>query len=169
MGVIHRIRRVAWYATTLTTGLLAGFLVSHSLMLGRFFSWLIESEKLPVLEDAFAPFRQATGANAHYDAFFWAALPAGACWTLLCFVVGKDRAVALVAGLSSFWAGAVFFASGFSDAEKAVVTGLADAATRQFFVAWNLPLHAGLARYFSLSLLLLLFTGCRDARSIQRP
>jgi hypothetical protein len=164
MGIIHRIHRLAWFATTLSTGLLAGFLASHSVMLGRFFTWLIESGNVHVLTDAFAAFRLSTGANVRYDAFFWAALLIGAFWALLSFVVRKDRTVAVVGGLSSFWAGCVFFATGFSNAEKAVVTGVADEATRQFFVSWNVPLHASLAVFFALCFLLLLVTGCRGKR-----
>jgi len=162
-ATVRGIRRASWFATTILTGILAGFLTSHSVMLGRFFSWLIETDNYQVFTDTFSVFRQATRANVHYNAFLWISLLVGILWTVLCFIVKKDRAVALIAGLSSFWVGCAFFASGFSDAEEAVATGAADEVVRQFFVSWNLPLHASFAVFYTLCFLLLLLSGCRDA------
>jgi len=163
-GTMLGIRRVAWFATTILTAILAGFLTSHSVMLGRFFTWLIESDNYHVFTDAFSVFRQATHANVHYNAFLWVSLVVGILWTILCFIVKKDRIVALIAGLSTFWVGCVFFASGFSDAEDAVARGVADEAVRQFFVSWNLPMHTSFALFYTLCLLLLLISGCKETR-----
>lgn len=159
-----RAHRILWYAVTLLTGILAGFLASHSVMLGRYFTWLIRSDHYRVFTDFFAPFRQATGANVHYNLFLWASLVVGALWTASCFVVRRDRVVASIAGMSSLWVGAVFFASGFSDAEEAVATGLADPAVREFFVAWNLPMHTSFAAFYTACFLLLLLCGRREHR-----
>ena len=76
--------------------------------------------------------------------------------------------VALIAGLSSFWVGSVFFASGFAEAEAAVATGMASEAVRQFFVAWNIPMHRSFAVFYTLCFLLLLLAGCRGGRSDTR-
>jgi len=163
-GVIHRIRRVLWFANTLLTGILAGFLTSHSVMLGRYFTWVIRSDSYDVFTETFPLFREATQANVHYNLFLWVSLLVGVLWTVFCFIEKKDRIVALVAGLSTFWVGGVFFASGFSDAEAAVSSGVADAAVRQFFVSWNLPLHRSFAVFYTLCFLLLLMAGCRQGR-----
>jgi hypothetical protein len=159
--VALRVHRVLWLAVTLLTGLLAGFLLSHSVMLGRYFSWLIRSGNYRVFTDTFSQFRLATRANVHYNLFLWVSLAAGAGWVVSSFVVRKDRVVAVVAGLSSLWVGCVFFASGFAEAEEAVSTGVAGEALQQFFVSWNVPLHASFAAFYTACFLLLLLSGRR--------
>ena len=161
---IRRIHRVLWFAITMLTGILAGFLTSHSVMLGRYFTWLIESGNYHVFTDTFAVFREATHANVHYNLFFWTSLIIGIIWTIFCFIVKKSRIIALVAGLSSFWVGFVFFASGFSDAEEAVAAGVANEAVRQFFVSWNIPLHTSFATFYTLCIFLLLLSGFKEIR-----
>lgn len=161
---MHRAHRVLWFATTILTGILAGFLTSHSVMLGRYFTWLIESGNYDVFTDTFSVFRQATHANVHYNLFLWVSLLVGILWTIVCFVVKKDRVVAVIAGLSSFWVGTVFFASGFSDAEAAVSSGVASEQVREFFVSWNLPMHRSFAGFYILCLFLLLLAGTGRSR-----
>ena len=159
-----RLHRVLWYAVTLITGILAGFLTSHSVMLGRYFTWLIETGNSQVFVDTFSVFREATHANAHYNLFFWASLVIGIVWTIVSFMVRKDRIVSLIAGLSSFWVSCFFFASGFADAEAAVCRGTADEAVRQFFVSLNLPIHRSFAVFYTVCFLLLLVCGCRSRK-----
>jgi len=129
-GFIQWMQRVLWFAITILTGILAGFLTSHSVMLGRYFTWLIESGNYQVFTDTFSVFRAATHANVHYNLFLWVSFIVGIIWTIFCFMARKDRVVALIAGLSSFWVACIFFASGFSDAEEAVAMGIADEAVR---------------------------------------
>lgn len=167
-AIIRHIHWGLWLAITLLTGILAGFLTSHSVMLGRHFSWLIESGNYQVFTDTFSVFREATHADVHYNLFLWASLATGTIWTLFCFIVKKDRIVAVVAGLSSFWVGSVFFTSGFAEAEEAVATGMADEAVRQFFVSWNIPMHTSFAVFYILCFFLLLLVGCRGGRSAAR-
>jgi hypothetical protein len=164
MFIIHRIHWVLWFAITILTGILAGFLTSHSVMLGRYFTWLIESGNYQVFTDTFSVFRETTRANVHYNLFLWVSLIIGILWAIFCFVVKKNRIIALIAGLSSFWVGCVFFASGFSDAEEAVAMGMADEAVRQFFVSWNIPLHISFAAFYTLCFILLLLSGCKEIR-----
>jgi len=159
-----RAHRVVWFAITMLTGILAGFLISHSVMLGRYFTWLIESGNYRVFTDTFSVFREATHANVHYNLFLWASLVVGIIWTILSFIVKKSRVTALIAGLSSFWVGCVFFVSGFADAEEAVSTGVAGEAIRQFFIAWNVPLHTSFATFYTVCFFLLLLSGFREIR-----
>jgi len=162
--ILRRIQRVLWFVITMLTGILAGFLTSHSVMLGRYFTWLIESGNYRIFTDTFSVFRAATQANVHYNLFLWASLFIGIIWTIICFLVKKNRIIALIAGLSSFWVGCVFFASGFSDAEEAVSMGVASEAVRQFFVSWNIPMHVSFAVFYNLCFLLLLLAGGREIR-----
>lgn len=158
---MHRIHRSLWFAITILTGILAGFLTSHSVMLGRYFTWLIESGNYRVFRDTFSVFREATHANVHYNLFLWISLVIGVTYTIVSFILKKSRATALIAGLSSFWVGSVFFASGFSDVESAVATGVADEAIRQFFVSWNVPMHTSFAVFYILCFFLLLLSGLK--------
>jgi len=157
----HSIQRGLWIAITLLTALLAGFLTAHSVMLGRYFTWIIQAGHYQAFAETFPLFRAATHANVHYNLFLYASLIIGILWTVSCFIVRKDRIVALIAGLSTFWVGSAFFASGFSEAEEAVSTGAADAAVQQFFVSLNLPLHTTFAVFYAICFLLLLWAGCR--------
>ena len=157
--IIHRVHRILWFAVTMVTGILAGFLTSHSVMLGRYFTWLIESGNYQVFRDTFSVFRQATHANVYYNLFLWISLAIGIIYTVVSFILRKSRLTAVIAGFSSFWTGVVFFVSGFSDAEAAVASGVADEAVRQFFVSWNVPMHTSFAIFYILCLFLLLLSG----------
>ena len=165
MAIICQIHKILWFIITILTGILAGFLTSHSVMLGRFFTWLIESDNNQVFIEIFSVFREATHANVHYNLFFSASLIIGIIWVIFCFIVKKNRLIGLIAGLSSLWVGCVFFASDFSDAEKAVTMGVADEAVRQFFVSWNIPMHISFAIFYTLCFFLLLVAGCKEIRS----
>ena len=159
---LKRVYWVLWFALTMITGILAGFLVSHSVMLGRYFTWLIESGNNGVFADTFSVFRETTRANVHYNLFLWISMTIGVVWTTVCFIIRKTRIVAVIAGLSSFWVGCVFFASGFAAAEAAVTTGTAGEAVRQFFASWNIPMHASFAVFYTLCFFLLLLSGFRE-------
>ena len=161
-AALRRVYWILWFALTMITGILAGFLVSHSVMLGRYFTWLIESGNNRVFVDTFSVFREATHANVHYNLFLWISLAIGIVWTAICFIIRKTRVIAVIAGLSSFWVGCVFFASDFAAAEEAVSTGAAGEAVRQFFVAWNIPLHTSFAVFYSICFFLLLLAGFRE-------
>jgi len=161
--VMTRIQRVLWYATTLSTGILTGFLVSHSVMLGRFFTWLIKADRYDVFEESFSVFRLSSHANVHYNLFLVVALVIGVLYAAISLILRKDRPTALLAGLSTLWVSCVFFISRFSDAEAAVASGVADQSVRDFFVAWNLPMHSSFAIFYAVCFLLLLRSGMRQA------
>jgi hypothetical protein len=162
--IFYKIHLVFWFVITMLTGILAGFLTSHSVMLGRYFTWLIESGNYSVFTDTFAVFRGATHVNVYYNLFLWASLAIGIIWTAFCFIVKKSRVTALIAGLSSLWVGIVFFASGFSAAEEAVASGVADKAVQRFFVSWNIPMHSSFAVFYTACFFLLLLSGIKRAR-----
>ncbi|MBN2402136.1 MAG: hypothetical protein JXN64_07030 [Spirochaetes bacterium] len=156
---------ILWFVLTILTGILAGFLCSHSVMLGRYFTWLINSGNYSVFVDTFSVFRKATHANVHYNLFLWASLIIGFIWMVLCFILRKNRIVGIIAGLSSLWVGFVFFSSGFAKAEEAVCSGTADEALKNFFAAWNLPLHISFAVFYSICFFLLLLSGIRWSKN----
>ena len=155
----------SWFVVTLATGILSGFLVSHSIMLGSFFTWLIESGHEQVFTEYFSKFRTATHANVHYNYMLYIGLFAGVFWIVSCFLSRRSRIVSVTAGFSTFWVGSIFFATEFAAIEEAVSTGTADAATLQSFINLNLPLHITFAVIYTLSFAVLLWTGFTQRRA----
>lgn len=155
---------VFWFSVTIATGILSGFLVSHSIMLGRFFTWLVESGHEQFFVEYFSKFRTATHANVHYNIMLYVGLFSGILWIITCFLSRKSRIVSITAGFSTFWVGSVFFATEFSSIEDAVSTGSADAATLQSFITMNLPLHITFAVIYTLSFTVLLWTGFKQRK-----
>jgi hypothetical protein len=148
-----------WFSTTLFTGILAGYMISHSIMLGRFFSWFAESGKLDLLRQTFTVFRQTSqpDPNTLYWIPIYLALVSGAIWTVLAFVMKRERIIALIAGLSTLWVGMLFMISDIDEAEQAVLSGTADAHMTQLFASINVPIHTTFAVIYSVSLFLLLW------------
>ena len=153
---------VFWCSTTTLTGILAGFLTSHSIMFGRFQTWFIESGNVDLLHKTYTVFREASSPQVLYDSFFYLALASGIIWTVLAFLMKRDRIIAMIAGLSTFWVSVVFFGTDFGRAEDEVLMGIADERTTQLFVSLNVPLHTCFAIFYIVSLLLLLVVALKN-------
>lgn len=145
-----------WVATTILTGVLAGFLISHSIMFGRFFSWFIESGNLDLLHRTYTVFRAKTSANNVYNIPFLLQLIVGISWVTVAFILKRARALSFLAGLSTVWVGILFIATGLGRAEDQVLSAKADPATTQLFLSINVPLHSTFAVIYSVCFLLLL-------------
>ena len=152
---------VFWCSTTILTGILAGFLVSHSIMLGRFFQWFIESGNENLLHQTYTVFRVASNAHVVYNIPLYLAFVSGIIWTVLAFIVRRDRIIAVTAGLSTLWVGMIFFISDLHEAEEAVLTGMADARLTQLYTSINLPVHTLFAAMYVVSLFLLLLVALK--------
>jgi hypothetical protein len=152
-----------WCSTTILTGILAGFMVSHSIMLGRFFTWYIESDNVELLRQTFTVFRKSSNPPPQvvYNVPLYLAFVSGVIWTVLAFVLKRDRTIATIAGLSTFWVGNIFFISDLDEAEGAVLSGSANASMTQFFASINLPIHTCFALIYGVSLLLLLLVALK--------
>ncbi len=148
-----------WFLATISTGILAGFLTSHSIMLGRLFSWLLENDANSFFKDYFSVFRQQTQANVYYNLFLWIGLAAGIGFAVVSFLKKRTRIVAMTAGLSTLWVSFAFFLSDFNNYETAVSTGVANTADIQHFLVWNLPLHTSFACFYTLAFVTLLVAG----------
>jgi hypothetical protein len=158
---------VFWSTTTALTGILAGYMVSHSIMLGRFFSWFVSSGNRGLLEQTYTVFREATNAHVPYDIPLYLALVSGIVWVVLSFLLKKDRIIAVLAGLSTLWVGMIFMISDLDEAEEAVLTGIADEQMAQFFLRINVPIHACFAVIYVLSLILLLSVAVKRQKASQ--
>ncbi len=146
-----------WFSTTVLTGILTGFMISHSIMLGRFFNWYIESDNMELMRQTFTVFREADTPGVLYNAPLYLAFLSGIVWTILAFLLKKDRIIAILAGLSTFWVGNIFFLSFLNKAEEAVLSGSADTGMMQYYLSINLPLHASFAVIYLASVCLLLW------------
>jgi hypothetical protein len=82
-------------------------------------------------------------------------------WTALAFLLKRDRIIALIAGLSTFWTGSIFFVIDLDEAEDAVVTGLASEQMAQYFLSINVPVHTLFAAIYVVSLFLLLLVALK--------
>ena len=159
--LINKLFWIFWCSTTILTGILAGFLTSHAIMFGRFQTWFIESGNVDLLHKTYTVFREASSPQVLYDSFFYLALVSGIIWTVLAFLIKRDRVIAMIAGLSTLWVSIVFFATKFGRAEDEVLTGIANAKMTQLFVTLNVPIHTFFAIFYILSLLLLLIVALK--------
>ena len=148
---------IFWFSTTVLTGILSGFMISHSIMLGRFFNWYIESDNRELLRQTFTVFRETHAPGVLYNSPLYLALLSGVVWTVLAFILKRDRIIACLAGLSTFWVGNIFFLSLLNKAEEAVLSSNADAAMAQYYLSINLPLHISFAVIYLASVFLLLW------------
>ena len=153
---------IFWCSTTMLTGILAGFLLSHAIMLGRFFQWFLDSGNENLLHQTYTVFRAASSPHIAYNIPLYLAFISGIVWTVFAFIAKRDRIIAVTAGLSTVWVSVIFFGTNFAEAEKAVMTATADAGLTQLYTTLNLPLHTLFAAMYVVSLFLLLFVPLKD-------
>jgi hypothetical protein len=142
--VPQRLYWPSWFVAALLTGIVAGFMLGHALILARFVDWLLLSGT-PALSQAYASFRGSAG-RAGLDAFYAFAglqiVGIGA-FVLVALAARRHRAAALVAGAAGTLWIAVHYGSGFGALEASVVRSAAgvprEVADR--FVGWNGPIH----------------------------
>ena len=155
-NVLNKLYWIFWCSTTVLTGILAGFLTSYTIMFGRFLTWFIESGNVDLLHKTYTVFRETSSSQVLHDSFFYLALVSGIIWTVLAFLIKRNRVIAIIAGLSTLWVVIVFFATKLGRAEDEVLTGIANAEMTQLFMTLNIPLHTCFAVFYILSLILLL-------------
>jgi hypothetical protein len=155
-NTLNKLFWVFWCSTTILTGILAGFLVSHAIMFGRFLQWFMESGNETLLHQTYTVFRAASSPHIAYNIPLSLAFVSGIIWTVLAFIVKRDRIIAVTAGLSTVWVSMIFFISDFGEAEEAMMTATADARLTQLYTALNLPIHTLFAAMYVVSLFLLL-------------
>ena len=164
--VINKLYWIFWYCITMLTGILAGFMISHSIMLGRFFTWLVESGNIDSLRSTYSIFRAANNPQVLYNSFLIISLVFGPIWVILAFLKKKDRIISVIAGLSTFWVSLYFFGLGFAKVEESVMLGIADETTQQLFVSLNVPIHKYNAIIYTFCFLLLLVIALKNKKTI---
>lgn len=157
-----------WVAVTMLTGILSGYMVSHSIMLGRFFDWYVESGNLDLLGRTYTVFREASQAHVTYDVPLYLHLAAGIVFVILALLLKRHRTISVLAGLSTLWTGSIFMLIDLDEAEDSVLTGTADAQMTQYYLSINIPVHASFAAIYLASMLLLLMVPLLDLRKAAR-
>jgi hypothetical protein len=153
--------------TGLLTGILSGYMVSHSIMLGQFFNWFISSDNLDLLRQTYTSFRASSNAYRVYDIPLLLHAIAGTAFSVTALLRKRHRILSALSGLATWWVGAIFIGMGVGTAEDAVLTSTADTATVQYFLSINIPAHTSFAVIYVTALLLLLLIPLLELR--RRP
>ena len=165
-NIINKLYWIFWCSTTVFTGISAGMMIAHTLQLGRFFTWLIESGNEDLLHQTFTVFRQTNRIqDMSYDSLLYLALVSGIIWIVLAFILKRERIIAIIAGLSTVWVGAIFSISDIDEAEEAVLSGTADAGLTQLFVSINVPVHTCFAVIYTVCFILLLYVALKRIKT----
>jgi hypothetical protein len=165
-SIINKLYWSFWCSTTVFTGISAGMMIAHILQLGRFFTWLIESGNEDLLHQTFTIFRQTNRIqDMSYDSLLYLALVSGIIWVVLAFILKRERVIAIIAGLSTVWVGAIFSISDIDEAEEAVLSGTADARLTQLFASINVPVHTCFAVIYTVCFILLLYVALKRIKA----
>jgi len=165
-NIINKLFWPFWCSTTILTGILAGFMISHSIMFGRFFTWFIESGNVDLLRSTYSVFRPLNESyDALYDYFLLFALISGIIWFVLALILKRERIIATIAGLATVWVSVIFFGTGFDEVEEAALSGIADETTMQLFASLNVPIHTSFAIIYTVSFLLLLVVALKRIKT----
>lgn len=150
-----------WLLAVLFTGLVAGLMLGHALILAPFLSWMLAVGSPGALDHTYPVFRVSAGAVGLSAYYLLAGLQVA---TALAFLVAavamrRHRAAAAVAGVASLCWVAVHYASGFGAVETQLwrnPAGGADGVVRRY-LALNTPIHFLHAGILTVALLALLW------------
>ena len=135
----------SWVVAVVTTGLVAGFMLSHALLLGRFLDVLLTSGSGVPFGSTYPTFARTAGRSGLTLFYGLCGVQVVAALAFLAVAVGArgERLAAAIAGIAAVLWPAVHYGSGFGAVEQAVLrSGVevpAELAAR--FVTWNAPIH----------------------------
>lgn len=156
-----------WLLATVTTGLVAGFMLGHALILGRFLDWMLASDPR-LLASTYPAFASTAGRGGLITFYAICGLQILAAVVLLALalITRRHRVAATIAALTAVLWPTVHYASGFGALEAAVLRGTAPVPpeTAVQFLAWNAPVHAVHAALLVVGLLALLAMPFTTAR-----
>jgi hypothetical protein len=158
-----------WLLAVLFTGLVAGLMLGHALILAPFLSWMLAIGPPGTLDHAYPVFRATAGAVGLTAYYLLAGVQVAMALSFLMAAVAmrRHRAAAAVAGAASVCWVLVHYASGFAAVEAQLwrsSAGGADGVARRF-LAWNTPIHFLHAGILTVALLALL---CVPLLSLRR-
>ena len=140
----ERLYWASWCLAVLFTGIVAGFMLGHALILAQFLDWMLASGT-PALSRAYPAFRGSAGRAglAAYYAVAGLQVAATSVFLLLSLVMHRHRGAALVAGVAGALWIAVHYASGFGALEAGVLRSTQEIphGVAERFVSWNVSIH----------------------------
>jgi hypothetical protein len=160
-----------WLLTVLFTGLVAGLMLGHALILAPFLSWMLAIGPPGSFDHTYPVFRATAGALGLTMYYRLAGVQVAMALGFLVAAVATRRhrrAAAVAAAASVCWV-IVHYASGFGAVEAQLwrsPAGGADGVARRF-LAWNTPIHFLHAGILVVALLALLWVPLRSLR--RRP
>lgn len=139
----ERLYWTSWVVAVLLTGVVAGFMLGHALILAPFLDWMLGRPGL--LAETYPVFRSSAGRSGLTLFYAVAGLQVLAALEFLgvALVTGRQRLPAVMAGVAGAGWLLVHYASGFGAVEATVAGsgGPLPGEIVQRFVAWNTPIH----------------------------
>jgi hypothetical protein len=150
-----------WLLAALFTGLVAGLMLGHALILAPFLSWMLANGPPGALDHTYPVFRATAGALGLTVYYLLAGVQVAMALGFLVAAVAmrRHRAAAAVAGAASVCWVIVHYASGFGAVEARLFRYPAEGAdgVAHRFLAWNTPIHFLHAGMLIVALLALLW------------
>jgi len=143
--MLTRLYWPSWVLAVTTTGLVAGFMVSHALLLGRFLDWLLASGLGVPFASTYPAFARTAGRSGRAIFSGLCGVQVVAALAFLAVAVGarRHRLAAAIAGVAAVLWPAVHYGSGFGAVEQAALRSVGEITSELAarFVAWNAPIH----------------------------
>jgi hypothetical protein len=141
----HRLYWASWIVALATTGIVAGFMLSHALLLGRYFDWLLTSGRARLLAETYPLFARSAGQSG-LQAFYAIAglqVVSGLAFLVISALARRTAAAGAIVGITAVLWPLVHYASGFGALEAQVLRSSSEvpAAVASAFVRWNGPIH----------------------------
>jgi hypothetical protein len=110
-------RELAWFLAAISTGVAAGAMTGHALLLGRFFNWVFESDKTEMFRLSYPVFVQARKPQLFFDNLFTAALLVTTAYNVVLWLAGQICALPLLAAGFQWLFVLAFLGTGFAALE----------------------------------------------------
>jgi len=161
-----------WLLAVLFTGLVAGMMLGHALILAPFLSWTLAIGPPGAMDHTYPVFRATAGAVGLTAYYLLAGVQVAMALGFLVAAVAmrRHRAAAAVAGAASVCWLIVHYASGFGAVEAQLwrsPAGGADGVAHRF-LAWNTPIHFLHAGILIVALVALLWVPLLSLRRTPR-
>jgi hypothetical protein len=154
--------RIAWLVAVVLTGTAAGAMTGHTLLLGRFLTWLFDSGKTEIFKETYPVFIREKSPQRLFDNLFTLAILVTTAFNAYLYLTGRIVPLSLLAvGLQWAFVG-VFFGTGFAQLEAGLFKeGKTSPEQVGAFVTRNLPLCALSSILLLGSLVCLLLMRCQ--------
>jgi hypothetical protein len=141
----NMVYRASWSAAFATTGVVAGFMLGHALVLGRFLDWLLAAGHTSLFAQTYPVFARSAGRSGLAVFYAVAGVQVAAALGFLAasLITGRARSAAIVVAFTAVAWPLVHYGSGFGAVEAEVLrsTEPVRAETVNAFLRWNGPVH----------------------------